>query len=527
MVRSLVWSAMVLALWAAGCLPSAKVQWSPDGRRAFVMATDGLRLTDPDGKLSAPIAGTDGNRLNDVAWTPDSKQLVVIRAAGLGTWKEAKAFLDEAEVRDVTARAALLRQEILAYDGPADQFKPLSLEGRSGSQIMLVAMYLRDEKLEGIAEKLAALWKTDLSGINVTLWQIEVGDVAEGTVTFHPPLVRTLNALQTLRLSPDGRFVACVGEPVVGPANDLSLWIAPLKEDTTLRLVAGHVAMYPDWTADSQSVVYGHTDVPSSQSNSHLGLGTIARSKVRGAEGVTVKDPSGDGQERHLPSDADGVLPQFAAEDLVGLLFTSRLKVRCAAGGRLYYDSATMHLPGTTADLSPKPELFVIMESGGLLLTGRAVTQPSVETVSDGVQWFETSPDGKRVLLQTEQGLSIVSLDSGRVETTLAETQHRLPMLPVWRGNDEVCLAVAAESKLGSPKRPEVILWSARETKILSQSWPDKVVTDLLSGKQGETPAPTSTSTPTSTASPTAPQTPAATATIPAAATPSATGSAK
>ncbi len=444
---------------SACCLPEAKVQWSPDGRWAAVLAPDGLYLSDADGALSPLVA--PGVRA--AAWTPDSKRLIVLRVIDVPTWKEAKTLLDEAQVRDVIARARLLKQEVMWHEGPFDKFDPKGLTEVSGAQAALMLLYLRDEDPAGLAEKLGEHWD-DIKKATAPVTVIEAGDVAGGAVKFQPPAARTFVGLTSIRLSPSGRLAACVGAPAAEKAEDPSLWVVSVAGGP-LREVADRVSQHPDWSADGQFVVYGRAAGSKAGGNENLRLGTISRRQVADAGGALLTDFG-------------------KAEDLAGLLFHDTLIVRCLGDGRILFYSGAVQLPCTAADLPQRAELFALQTKGPVAV-GRVIAKGAQEGQPEGGRWFQVSPDQKRVLIQTPKGISIVSLADGRVESTIAESPKDLLNLPVWRTSDEVCLAVSAGSKIGSAARSEIVLWSAKGTKVLSKSWPDKIVKDMLDGSKG------------------------------------------
>ncbi len=68
---------VALALLVAGCIPT-RIGWSPDGQRAFVLADDGLRFCDVNGKLG----DLQAQQVKAAAWTPDGKQLVYAANTG-------------------------------------------------------------------------------------------------------------------------------------------------------------------------------------------------------------------------------------------------------------------------------------------------------------------------------------------------------------------------------------------------------------------------------------------------------------
>ena len=444
---------IVLAAVAAGCRPEARVRWSPDGKTAAVLAPDGLYLADAEGKLSARIA----EGVKAAEWTPDSKRLVVIRHTELPTWKEARAFLDEAQARKIVAGGKRLKEEFLAHQGPMDQFEPSCAADVSPQQITLMLLYIRDEEPAGLAEKLGDKWE-EYKKAAVPVLLLEVGDVAGGKVAFAPPVVRTLNVLAGLRLSPDGKVAACTGEPAMVKSPDPALWVVPVAGGE-LRAVADRVSALPDWSPNGRSLVYARAASPRAEGKEALRLGTISRREVAGADGALLE-----------------IFPD--AGDLAGLLFHDRLKVRCLADGRVLFDTMAVQLP-CTADELPQPlELFAL--DMDLPVAAKRILSAAAREKAGNITWFEVSPDGKRILLQTPVGVAIASLADGGLVAEIAENQESLMNLPVWRTADEVCLAVKPESKLGSSARPEVVLWSAKGSKVLSKSWPDDMVKGML-----------------------------------------------
>lgn len=470
MARRMQWWVMTLALAAAGCVPEAKVAWSPDGRRAAVLAADGLYLCGADGKLSARAA----EKVLGVAWAYDSKRLVVLRQEHVATWDAAETLLDVPQVVAVIALARQAKAEALAHEGPIDEFKPTCFDWAPPTGIALAAMYLRDVEPAGLPEKLGEKWE-EAKKVTVPLAVVEVGDVADDlTVRFRPPLVRTFDGLAALRLSPDGRRVACVGTPAAVRSADLSLWVVPI-EGGALRQVAERVSRFPDWSGDGRFLVYAAATAAAVEGQQHLRLGTISRREVARLDG--------------------GFLDEFAdAEDLAGVLFHDRLKVRCLDGDRIVFDGGAVRLPCTAAELPGSADLFLLD-----LATRGTVTRLRPEGDEDALPaaaWFEVSPDQKRVLVQTPEGVSVLDLAGGQVVDTIVAKQEGLLSLPVWRSADEVCLAVPEGSSLGSPGRPEIVLWSARGAKVLSQAWPDAAVQGMLKVQQAKPAEPAAEGTP-------------------------------
>jgi len=447
-------------LVAAGCLLEEKVVWSPDGRRAAVIAPDGLYLCDGEGTLSPCVA----EKVKAAAWLPDSKRLVVAREQPpLKMWKDVAAFIDEGAAKEVMESAARLRQEILAYQGEPGKFEPGKfVEEMAPNRVVLLAMYLRDNLAEGLPEKLGPeKWK-EVQGVEAPVFSLEVGEVEGAAVKFQAP-VRLLHAPAYLRVSPNGRNVAYVTNSAL-PKGEWALFVASLGGGPP-RLVAENVALFADWSADGRFLAYARATGPAPASQADLRLGTISRRMVCDAEGK--------------------VLETFEkAADLAGLLFQYDLKVRCLRDGRILFAAASVQLPSTAADMPIRMTLFAVDPQRPTTLV-RLLPRSAETEVPQGANYFEVSPDEQRVSIPGPQGVAVVALATGAIEEALADGGYGVFFVPTWRSPQELCFAVEKGAKLGSPNRREVVLWSSDGTRLLSKTWTDEMVTALLK-KQGD-----------------------------------------
>lgn len=453
-------AAMAGLLMAAGCLPEEKVAWSPDGRQAAIVAPDGLYLCDGEGTLSPCVA----EGVKAVAWLPDSKRLVVTREQPpLKTWKDAAAFIGEAEAKEIAEIAAKVRQEILAYQGEPGKFEPSkAFEDVAPSHMVLMAVYLRDNLADGLPEKLGPEQWKEAQGFEAPLFSIEVGEVEGATVRFQAP-VRLLDEPAYLRVSPDGRNVAYVSNGAM-PKGVWALSVVPLAGGRP-RLVAENVALFADWSADGRFLAYARATGPAPAGEGDLRLGTISRRAVCDAEGK--------------------VLETFEkAADLAGLLFQADLRVRCLRDGRIVFAAAPVQLPCTAGDMPNRMALFAVDPERPATLV-RLLPQSAETDVPQGAGYFEVSPDGERVSIPGPQGVAVVTLATGAVEKALAAEGYDVFFVPVWRSAQELCFAVDAGNALGSPNRREVVLWSSGGARLLSKTWSDAMLTGLLK-KQGD-----------------------------------------
>ena len=86
------------------CEEMDRVVWSPDGKHLAVIASDGLRMGDHSGKISAPLI--PNARL--VSWLPDSVHALIVTTKTSSSWPEIKKTLTASECREVRVAAEKL-----------------------------------------------------------------------------------------------------------------------------------------------------------------------------------------------------------------------------------------------------------------------------------------------------------------------------------------------------------------------------------------------------------------------------------
>jgi hypothetical protein len=441
----------LLAFTLCGCIPR-RLFWSPDGRHAAIIADDGLRLCDAAGKLSDVVA----KDIELVAWFPDSRRFLAARKTEAATWEEAATALSPERREALIKLAEPLRKEVLAYSGKWDKFKPKVAAEISDGELAALMLYVREHCSHGLPEKLGATWQ-DIEKMTVGVYLFQVYDASGVEATAGPVIARALDGINELRVSPDGRVVACVLSIHGGEDPVLRLSVLP-ADDGVLRTVAEPVAMYPDWTPDGRGLVYGTRRARASDGGDSVQLGSVAQRQVRGESGELLKELA-------------------APQDLVGVVFWSQMKIRCLADGCVLFAAMEVTLPSTSKDMPQRASLFSI-DPGRRATVARVVPRESEARLPDGVGVgnFEVSPDGRRVAVSgSEHGnVSVLVLATGEVEAVVTETDCELKSVPAWRTSQELSCFVPPKSKWGSPDRYELVLWAGPEkVRCLSCGWPD------------------------------------------------------
>lgn len=455
---------------SSGCWPRQLVVWSPDGGRAVVMDANSTSLCDADGKLTRQDIGT----VQAAAWTPDSKRVLLAVQKSATTWPQLAEALNKPTKQAVINAADDFEKAILAKPADAKLTEDKALEPivkkvfeKRGSLIAPALAYLRDSRPDALRKRLGKKWQ-ELDKLSVGYTQLRLFELDGLSLKPATVILNSLQGVQELRLSPDGRAVAYVTGSD-REKNSFTLWVAPMTAKATPRELADRVAMFPDWSVDGQHLAY--VQAAAGTDSKSLKLGTLARSHVADANGALLAEPPD-------------------AKELAGLIFADTLIVRCLADGRLLFSSAEVALPTTAADMPEQMSLFAVDPARPAVVT-RMIPRQSEAKIPKQLL-FELSPDRTHVSIAgNDAKVCVMTLADGRI-TLVQRTEGKLQMLPSWRAPAELCFIIPP-AKDDPKARPEVALWSAGKTKIISKDWPDEVMEKLTfvpSQKQPPTTAP-------------------------------------
>ncbi len=449
-----LWAAAALLM--AGCVEK-RVTWSPDGRYGAVIGGDGLYLCDPTGALSERVAPHAAR----AAWFPDSTHLAVVRTEEVTEWQRVVEHVGEATQARLIEAAKAAEQELMAYQGSLDDFEPKTLESLTPGEAVAATLYLRDHMSAEAKAKVQQKWD-NLDDMSAQLCSIEIIEVSEGRGKVTRTILRQLDDCGGLAVSPDGRFIACISAMPLQSGSDYKLVVVPTDGGGGERPVAERVATHCDWTADGRNVIYAYSASPAPEGDS-MRLGAVAKRKVRGDDGA--------------------LLEKFEdAVDLAGVVFDGMLKLRRLPDNRVIFSSMEVRLPATVKEMPQQGTLFaVVLDSPATVVK---VLPPDVESrVASGIPFFEVSPDGSKVSIPGEDGVcSIITLASGELtQVNIGDGGDELRTVPVWRTNEELCMAVPAGSKYASEKRAEIVLWSPSVVRTISKDWPEAVAGEWLS----------------------------------------------
>lgn len=450
-------SALFLA-GLAGCDPKEFVVWSPDTGQAVVFDDTKVFLTNAAGKTSPPLPLENSV---GAAWLPDSQQVLIPHQRKAKTWDELSALLPASQRQAIIEQAEKLRLEILSPPEWDEKQSPV-LQSLSDTEKVMVVIYLRDKHSQGLPEKLGKKW--DLvkeAAFGYTVFQL----FSAGDLSLKPgeTILIWLSPVMQVRLSPDGKKVAFVaGKQVDGQPTSASLYVAPLQPGASAVELAQWVALYPDWSADGQYLVYGRAFNPPMAGNQPLRLGSLTRLQVCDKDGTFLPT---------LPGDQ---------EDLASVLFLDSIRVRCLRDGRILFAAANLQLPVTKKDLPGKLTLYTLDPREGPTITP-AVPPSAMDRLGSRADLFELSPGQQKISVPGAEGQitildladeSLTQMDIGR----WPEGQGKLLMIPTWRSADDLCFAAPQESS----RQAKLVLRSPRETTTLSQDWSKELMPSWL-----------------------------------------------
>ncbi len=464
--------ALLLALCIGGCWPEEKIIWSPDGRKAVVLAGDGMYLCDAEGNISGLVV----EGVSAVDWLGEgSDALVTVKRVEIKNWKQAQKILPKEEIAAAKKRAAELLREILAHQGDMEDFKP-SEHTRFDR---LATVYLRHQKDKKLFEKLGDKTK-ELRQMTAAAGIIQKYKVDGLDVTAGKKILSIAENLIALRVSPGGEAVSFLG-PDEKINSDVSALYLVSVEGGRARLVDRSVAMGFDWTPDGHRLVY-------IQGPRRKGFLTSAKESYLGR---LCRMPVTDAGEQ-----VDG---QGKSEPLAALVYNDLTGLRCLSDERVLFASREVTLPAVVSEFRQTDGQG--SQTGLFILSYEQ--EPSVKAVLDDEQlaelheknfdltFFSVNPAGTKAAIKSaDWNVAIIELKKGTVkiiDSGVKEKPDRLMALPTWRGDEELCFVVPPGSKYGTEDRPEVVLWSEGKTRRVSESWDDDIVESFVA-KRGTAP---------------------------------------
>lgn len=436
---------LVAILMLSGCIPEQRIIWSPDGRQAVVLADEGaMYLCDAEGALSEQKL--DG--VFRVAWFGDSVGLVLARVVEFSSWEQVHDLLAPSEREELVALAEKFYGVYLENKDFATAVEAvLAPVNLSDNQNGLVGLYLKEHYPDLVEEDLPE---------SVEVMLIETAEVGNGTFQLKHRVAAMPSPVWDLRIAPNDLWVAYTsGEPFEDNAASPSLYLSTLNETPVVRRIARNVALFTDWSADGQYLVYAAAS--SNVDMDELQLGSICRRKVADESGSLLEEVG----ER---------------EDLAGIIMNGLTRVRTLPDGSIVFTAMEVQLPATAGDLPENMNLFKINPETQATVS-RLLPRTVESCLGEWSMLFELSPDGRKIaFLDAEGRAAVATIATG--ELLHVPDSESESVLPGWRGNDEL-LSICKLADEDGTERTVVVLFSDKrdpKTIEISADWPTEVL---------------------------------------------------
>lgn len=488
---------IALSLLAAGCFPDERLWWSPDGLHLAVLTPTGLRMADPDGKLSDATC----EDVQAAAWLPDGSGLVVTKQTEFDTWDAAKALVPAAEVKQIEDLARGIPDLAAALakvtEGDENKLEPLLKSlGVSDPELLGLAyqcaLQTNRAALEtaltahGSAKMVKDLLETKPSFKVNEIAVVMMGD--EQALSAPKPLVRSLFPLGAPVFSPKRPLVAFTagpeGPPVFSGTPSLvaftagkTLRVAALDGSASLEVTDANLGPCA-WMPEGSSLVY-LTPLTPPVDEASLVVAKLCIRRVIGTDGKLLQNPG----NAQTPATCPG------ATDLATVAVSGPQRLAVLPDGRILFASLAATCPAAPDASEEGEHLFLLYPWPG----GKARPEwvPVDPTVWSGtLQHFVLSPDGKKVALVDggRDAVAVLELATGKFGIVAPDCGRKCRTLPAWRSNDELSFAALPEEK---SERPEVMLLKlGQPARVISKTWDADILNAMLE-KPKDNPQPT------------------------------------
>ncbi|MCW5821856.1 MAG: hypothetical protein KIT34_03585 [Cyanobacteria bacterium TGS_CYA1] len=423
------------------------VIWSPNGERAMVNGSDGLRICDEKGNIS-PVVSKNAKL---IAWTPDSRQCYICRSESETDWKNVKAMLTPAQIEICRKNAEKVFAYLMEYKDDLDGFgaKVDADKEIDRHWVAESILYLKDVHGPELNEKVY-LWRT-LKLPNATFNLIERYDYLNNSLKNPFVIRKTYDGVTDLSASPNGKALA-----VVESREGNKLYVVSIDGKKTL-LVSSDCSEYPAWSFDGDSIFYFEGE---KQKDCEFRSGTLCKTTVISKTGKILDD-----NER--------------SKKLLTSIFQASDRVEPLPDDSVIFTSRKFSFPNKSSEENSKI-FFAKSDSEEIV----QLTEDNLE----GLDWFRLSPDGKILLLYDSSGqVAIMNLQDRKLETLLSKERSpgEFKFSPSWRSESEICLAVRSTNEIRGENDAMAALMniSDKTVRTLSQKWPTSCTEEFLIGK--------------------------------------------
>jgi hypothetical protein len=441
--RAGLFSALASLLLLSGCLKEHLV-WAPDGTRAAVIASDGLRFCDADGKLTASLVAD----VDAVWWFSDSQRLALLKVEEIADWPSAARLLAPERVATIVSAAKEVWKKVESNPPPE-----LPLKDVVDADLIKLYFYnnYKDFSQRHYPEKLGE--SHSVKRYELVLARAEGDQVVLGRV------VQTgLDEIGAVAVSPDGRALAFA----VGQSRQKKpdrLLVVPLDADPVLVAEGGFSSS--DWTPDGRSLAYARRAAHTGE-NDGIDLGVISKRRI---------------------FDQSGALAVAEKEDeLAGLLFSGTTQVKCLRDGRILFNAIELTLPAAPRDAGTTREQLFIADPERPATLVRIVPRETERELPENLATFRLSPDERQIAAADGSAVYVLTVATGELKKVQEADDYGLEAVPVWRATGELTYAKrnARVNDAVPVRKAEIVLKKGDRETVLSRNWPDAILQQVF-----------------------------------------------
>ncbi len=416
-----------------------RVVWAPDTKRAAIIGSDGLRITDEKGVLTAPVL----DNVAKIAWWPDSKQCLVLRSIPAKDWTEIEPVLSPYEAKSVRESSEKLFNEISNFKGTQDELnKKLESDETIENNLKAEAVaYLDYTHKKELAEKIPD-WN-NLPKAQSYIQVLEKYNAVQDKLSEPVLIIKTMHEIDNIGVSPAGNKVSFVQK------NDTEALYVAAADGSNGHIVSADCNKYPCWSRDGKSIYFIESDGPSKGFRS----ATIASANVNVAE-----------PEKSRRAEA---AVNFDASDVVHV----------NQNGDIIFRNRKVEFPSVDAPMNL--ELFIKRKGKSEL---QMLTNGDLQRLD--VQTFSVSPNGSKIALCSKSGAThILTVEDKKIQSVLpAEKAAGVKFTPSWRNENQLCLAIKSKRPGARNDDAELALLNLedRSITVLSTDWPISCTNDFL-----------------------------------------------
>ncbi|MBX9724333.1 MAG: hypothetical protein K2X81_23190, partial [Candidatus Obscuribacterales bacterium] len=406
-----------------------------------------LRICDGEGAISPVLFDKAGM----FRWFPQEHQGLLVGYDYTNKWADLKPLLSPEQEKQIADESMKLRRKVFSYHGDQKKFAENAL--RTFNYPLEAALHLHSVASPDIEKMTKQKWPA-YSSVKVPVFYIKQCQVDAQSIKIGKTLDRGIDEIVELKVSPNGKYIACVKHESAQERNFIEIISAQGNENAAF--VATNTNSFPAWSNDARALFYSRCNT-GSEPDLLKGHGVHEGGLFK----VEVADAAGK------------KIAAMKSVRLANLIFDNRAPIHAMKDGRILFVSREIRLPNSV-NATPAAVLFSLEGN-------------KVETIvrrNDDIAYFEANQDQDMLAISTSSSALIVCKANGTEQSELCNGKDlRISgLLPQWKSNQELSYGTeTAAAAKGSKPAYSVLLWTkgAGAAKDLSKAWGKEAASEI------------------------------------------------